>query len=167
MVARSKDILMFTYIYSIGTGKTSTITEAICQLLLTQPHSRILVTAQSNAAADELALRLLKYLPNICYFYHNVYRLYAKHMLREVTDATLLANSNYTDCELPEWKLLSKYRVIVCTLVNSGRINKLSENSADHFTHLFVDECCSATESAALIPIAGSFGKFEKLKKIV
>lgn len=147
---------MIVFSYSIGTGKTATITEAICQLVLTQPNSRILVTATSNAAADELALRLLKYLRNACYFNHNVYRLYASNVLREVTDPQLLANSNYSLSSLPDWIMLSKYRVIISTLMTSGRLMLVApKSSAKHFSHLFIDECGSATETAALIPIAG------------
>lgn len=159
----SKTIIYSSIIpFSEGTGKTATITEAICQLVLTQPHSRILVTATSNAAADELALRLLKYMHNACYFDHNVYRLYAANVLHEVIDPQLLANSNYTLHSLPGWAMLSKYRVIISTLFTSGRlILQPPLSSAKHFTHVFVDECGSATESAALIPIAvcSSWGK--------
>lgn len=133
------------------------MTEAICQLLRTQPQSRILVTATSNAAADELALRLFKYVHTGCYFQHNVYRLYAANVQREVTDTQLLANSNYQLRSLPTWEILSKYRVLICTLTTAGRLNLAPPSKSDtHFTHLFVDECGSATETAALIPIAGN-----------
>lgn len=115
------------------------------------------MTATSNAAADELALRLLKYLHSECYFHHNVYRLYAANVQREVDDPHLLANSNYKLGSLPAWEILSKYRVLICTLTTSGRLNLvLPLQSNTHFTHLFVDECGSATETAALIPIAGN-----------
>lgn len=151
------DLFLTIFYITAGTGKTATITEAICQLLRTMPKSRILVTATSNAAADELAQRLLKYLHNACYFHHNVYRLYAANLQREVTDPQLIANSNYNLSSLPEWQMLSRYRVIVCTLMTSGRLNLASPLSCEkHFTHLFVDECGSATETAALIPIAGN-----------
>lgn len=114
------------------------------------------MTATSNAAADELAQRLLQYLHNACYFNHKVYRLYAANVQREVTDPQLLANSNYNLGGLPEWQMLSRYRVLVCTLMTSGRLNLAApRSSAGHFTHLFVDECGSSTETAALIPIAG------------
>lgn len=135
------------------------------QLLRTQPASRILVTATSNAAADELTLRLLKYLRNGCYFDHNLYRLYAAAVQREVSEPQLLeeVNSNYRLKRLPEWKILNKYRIIVCTLTTAGRfmlqppMDDSRENpSANHFTHLFIDECGSATETASLVPIAGT-----------
>lgn len=143
----------------VGTGKTATVTEAILQLLQTNPHSRILVTATSNAAADELTLRLLKYLRNGCYFDHNLYRVYAATVQREVAEPQLLdgVNSNYKLKKLPEWEILQKYRIIVCTLATAGRFMLEPPMSCEtHFSHLFIDECGSATETAVLVPIAGT-----------
>lgn len=144
----------------LGTGKTATVTEAILQLLHNKPLSRILVTATSNAAADELTLRLLKYFRNACYFDHYLYRLYAASVQREVTDPQLLesANSNYLMEKLPEWNFLEKFRIIVCTLTTSGRLMLEKPLSIEeHFTHIFIDECGSATEAASIIPIAGIY----------
>lgn len=123
------------------------------------------MTATSNAAADELAQRLLKYLKNACYFQHNVYRLYAANVQRVVTDPHLLANSNYKLGKLPDWEILRKYRVLICTLTTAGRLNlALPLKCEKHFTHLFVDECGSATETAALIPIAGKYYIYEEIE---
>ena len=47
-----------------GTGKTSTVVEAIKQVWRTDPHSRVLVAAPSNTAADLLASRLLEDVPS-------------------------------------------------------------------------------------------------------
>ncbi|XP_068144519.1 putative helicase MOV-10 [Drosophila tropicalis] len=44
-----------------GTGKTTTIVEAILQLRLGQPTCKILVTAGSNSACDTIAQRLCEY----------------------------------------------------------------------------------------------------------
>lgn len=154
----------------VGTGKTATVTEAILQLLHTNPASRILVTATSNAAADELTLRLLKYLRNGCYFNHNLYRMYSATVQREVTDPQLLNefNSNYKIKMLPEWKFLQKYRIIVCTLTTAGRLMLEPPQSCEtHFTHLFIDECGSATETASLVPIAGTHVQCRDHKNLI
>lgn len=45
---------------SAGTGKTSTLLEAIEQLLHRDPAARILACAPSNSAADLIAERLLQ-----------------------------------------------------------------------------------------------------------
>ena len=47
-----------------GTGKTSTVVEAVKQVWRTNEASRILVAAPSNTAADLLASRLLVDVPN-------------------------------------------------------------------------------------------------------
>ena len=47
-----------------GTGKTSTVVEAIKQVWATDERSRILVAAPSNTAADLLASRLLVDVPS-------------------------------------------------------------------------------------------------------
>ena len=46
-----------------GTGKTSTVVEAIKQVWATDERSRILVAAPSNTAADLLASKLLLDVP--------------------------------------------------------------------------------------------------------
>ena len=46
-----------------GTGKTSTVVEAIKQVWATDERSRILVAAPSNTAADLLASKLLEDVP--------------------------------------------------------------------------------------------------------
>ena len=58
----------------LGTGKTNTIVEAICQLWKLAPTSNILVCTASNSACDEIAIRLLKYIPKD---QNNLFRIYA------------------------------------------------------------------------------------------
>jgi helicase MOV-10 len=61
-------------------------------------------------------------------------------------------NSRY---DLTNHELLS-YRVIVCTLVTSGRIVS-SGVPRGHFSHIFIDEANRAVEPECLIPITGLF----------
>lgn len=46
------------------------------------------------------------------------------------------------------------YQVIVCTLTTAGRLSQGKINPK-HFSHVFIDEAGSATETQTLIAIAG------------
>lgn len=138
-----------------GTGKTKTLVEAICQISRINPTNRILVCATSNAAANEITVRLLKNLQNNCYFEHNVYRLFAVSAMENVTEPELKRNSNYSLGHFPSLTFLIKFRIVISTLVGAGQL-LAADIKSSHFTHLFIDECGSATEAAALIPIAGN-----------
>lgn len=65
--------------------------------------------------------------------------------------------------EMPTHKLLRTYRIILSTLCNVGRL-PLNGFPQDHFSYIFIDECGSATEPSALIPIAGLISKENHLK---
>lgn len=54
----------------------------------------------------------------------------------------------------PMLESLYEYRVLICTLSAAGNLVRARFN-ADHFGYVFIDECASATETMALIPIAG------------
>ncbi|XP_037960654.1 uncharacterized protein LOC119689819 [Teleopsis dalmanni] len=75
-----------------GTGKTTLIVECILQLYLHRPNTKILVTAASNTACDEIAVRLCKAL-----FHYNdefsIVRLYARSFKKE-TSFLLKEHSN-------------------------------------------------------------------------
>ncbi|KAG4067906.1 hypothetical protein HA402_010592 [Bradysia odoriphaga] len=139
-----------------GTGKTKTIVEAILQIWKTQPNSRILVCASSNSACDEIAQRLLKFIPSqdrdVDTF--NLFRLYATSLNKDSPDQSILDTSNFFDKFYPPLPTLYQYRIVVGTLGVAGRLTQ-ARISTNHFTHLFIDECGSATETASLIPIAG------------
>jgi superfamily I DNA and/or RNA helicase len=46
-----------------GTGKTTTLVEAILQVWRQKPNSKIVVAAPSNTAADLLASKLMRHVP--------------------------------------------------------------------------------------------------------
>lgn len=74
-------------------------------------------------------------------------------MRKSCNNENLLENSNFEERSIPSLAELYKYRIIVSTLTVSGRLLQSNMNS-NHFTHLFIDECESATETFTLIPIA-------------
>jgi helicase MOV-10 len=137
-----------------GTGKTSTIVEAICQLCLVDTKNRILITAQSNAACNEISERLLKYLKK-----EEMYRMFSKSStasVRKTGNDKLMRASNMASRQhlYPTWDELYEYRVVICTLCTAGSL-QLAGIDPKHFTHVFIDECASATEPSSLIAIAG------------
>jgi helicase MOV-10 len=136
-----------------GTGKTATIVETVGQLWKMIPNSHVLVTAQSNAACDEIARRLLKIMPR-----GSIYRFYARSFEnnQERIDEVLIDISNIRtgQHEFPGYNELYSYRVVICTLITAGRL-VLANLNPHHFTHVFIDECASSTEVTSLIPIAG------------
>jgi helicase MOV-10 len=144
-----------------GTGKTSTVVESICQLWKTSPKAKILVTAQSNAACNEIMQRLLAVIPP-----SHLYRMFAPSMENkfDTIDDALLAVSNlkYGYHEWTSWSEFYAYRIVVCTLTTAGRLVQ-ARIERNHFTHVFIDECGSASEPSALIPIAGVLTTHQKM----
>lgn len=137
-----------------GTGKTKTVVEAISQIHKLDKSSRILVCATSNAAADELAMRIIQNLPNDCWKSHRVYRICASSYAPEVPmDTQLRQSSNFVRKNVPELEYLKKFRIIVATLLVAGSL-RYAELKEHYFTHLFIDECGSATEISTLVAIA-------------
>lgn len=146
-----------------GTGKTKTLIEAVGQVLRANSGARILLCTSSNAAADDLMLRLSRIFPdNQCPFDHVVYRV-LKRQLTETTPAhwrssgtgmmdALLGGSNYCQRTAPSAEVLRRYSVVVCTLTMSGLLAGCVETGGE-FTDIFIDECGSATESATLVAL--------------
>ncbi|XP_031333840.1 putative helicase mov-10-B.1 [Photinus pyralis] len=127
-----------------GTGKTITIVEAILQLVKKIPGVVILVCAPANAACDMLASKLIQ-----------SKRLTEKELIRVHTDTRewdtvpedVKGYSNYVDGEYikPRGFELMKYRVIVTTLILSGRY----QNDRLKPNYLFIDEAAQAMEPEA------------------
>lgn len=137
-----------------GTGKTKTLVEAIAQVVKRNDRSEhILVCAASNSACDELADRLLKIIQN-----DQVFRMFSHSQTDKmgIIPRDVLAASNLCKAEhyYPTLAKLYQYKVIICTLTTAGRLSQAHINPL-HFTHVFVDESGSATESQLLIAIAG------------
>uniref|UniRef100_A0A7G3AED1 Putative dna helicase n=1 Tax=Lutzomyia longipalpis TaxID=7200 RepID=A0A7G3AED1_LUTLO len=136
-----------------GTGKTTTLVEAIYQILMRSPNDRILVAATSNYACDVIAIRLLKFLQT-----SQVYRMFAssKEQNLDSIDPKLLEISNLKGGThyYPTIVYLSKFSVILTTLAIAGKFAQARIHSG-HFQYVFIDEAGSSTEPSTLIPIAG------------
>uniref|UniRef100_A0A336N6D0 CSON007516 protein n=1 Tax=Culicoides sonorensis TaxID=179676 RepID=A0A336N6D0_CULSO len=135
-----------------GTGKTSTLVEAIAQIWKQQQKKHILVTASSNYACDEIATRLLKYIPT-----NDMYRYYSRSALNKIDDIQdeLIIISNLTSGyhDHPSIDELYHYRIILTTLTTAGRL-ALNGMKKNFFDYIFIDEAGSSSEASAIIPIS-------------
>nr|CAH7747412.1 unnamed protein product [Callosobruchus chinensis] len=135
-----------------GTGKTLTVVEAILQLWSTQPSSKILVCAPSNAATNVIATRLMDAMPKSDMF-RLVGNIYGKDNKIETLSKIINVDPDGT-FYMPSMQQLLGYRVLMTTLVTAARLVN-GGAPKDHFTHVFIDEASYANESQTLIPIAG------------
>ncbi|KAL9919847.1 uncharacterized protein ACN427_001629 isoform 1-T1 [Glossina fuscipes fuscipes] len=135
-----------------GTGKTTTVVEAILQLLK-KSNTKILVAASSNAACDEVALRLCHAMEPLN-LRRAIVRIYARSYEKGVDfiDDLLLDKSNMYDSHFfPSVEVLHMYRIVVCTL---SIVAKLAMGGfGEGFTHIFIDEVAACTETEALLAI--------------
>lgn len=136
-----------------GTGKTSTLVEAICQIWKLQPKANVLVSASSNFACDEFTRRLLEFIPA-----SDVFRFLSKACEKNVPnidDAVIgisnLASGTYT---VPSWHDIYNSRVVIATVTMCGRLSQ-AKIDPDHFSYIFIDEAGSTKEVSSLLPIAG------------
>lgn len=137
-----------------GTGKTKTIVAAIEKIVRTTSKN-ILVCAQSNDACNEITERLAKVLNKT-----QMFRMFSMSYDVDQISETIKPFCNLFDGELkyPSLKYLYRFRVLICTLSTSGcmvRARNCFDFNPRHFGYVFIDECASAHETMALIPIAG------------
>jgi RNA helicase armi len=150
-----------------GTGKTVTIVETVLQILRLMPHSRILVSAPSNSAADLLAVRLIDsgvLKPG------DLVRLLATSAVPFVSTklAPYCATANIeregTETSVPVMTanglilgyssaVLGRHRITVCTCSSAGLLYSMGF-SKGHFSHIVVDEAGQTSEPSVLIPLA-------------
>lgn len=151
-------ILYFYYnfiFYEIETGKTRILTASIHEIVR-GTSGFVLVLAHSNAACEELTIRLLDLLnPG------EIFRLYAKSYKKEALNARIkpISNLHNNDFQFPCLKFLYQFRVVVVTLLTAGSLVRAREHDksfkSDHFTHVIIDEAGCIHEPASMIPIAG------------
>ncbi|XP_063686487.1 probable helicase with zinc finger domain [Bolinopsis microptera] len=128
-----------------GTGKTSTLVEAVSILLQVNTMSRILVCTHSNSAADIYIERLDKKFGSeflrgkvLRHFYHERKQTTIKPLLLKYT---YIVTTNYGGkFELPPLPQLKELSVIVTTIEQSGDLAYYPGLEPGHFTHIFIDE---------------------------
>ncbi|XP_055301212.1 putative helicase mov-10-B.1 [Sitodiplosis mosellana] len=133
-----------------GTGKTKTLVAAI-EKIVRLTDKNVLVCGQSNAACDEIATRLIPALTE-----DEMFRMYALsydvHKIK--SDIEPYSNRIGKEFHYPPLQFIMKYRVVICTLCTAGTLTR-ANISPKHFSYVIIDECASAHETMALIPIAG------------
>lgn len=145
-----------------GTGKTSCIVECIVQILKARPESRIMVTAQSNSACDEVGVRLLNYIHR-----NDIFRFYSPSLLNPnsgETSEVLRETSNLRNRrnEYPTVEEFRHFKVVIVTLMSCSRLVQLDgDGTGQKFDYIFVDECAAATEPEAFVPITGELFEVE------
>ena len=132
--------------------------ESIQQLLLSNPHAKILACAPSNSAADLIATRLCASNPSSRYAglsNDQLFRFYAPSRFKnQVSDALLSYTCTQVDGHftVPVMARLKSFRVIVSTCVSASFCAAIGMPRG-HFTHIFIDEAGQATEPEAFISI--------------
>uniref|UniRef100_A0A914UWB7 RNA helicase n=1 Tax=Plectus sambesii TaxID=2011161 RepID=A0A914UWB7_9BILA len=137
-----------------GTGKTSTLIEAVNQIFHLNVKARLLLCAPSNSSADLLAQRLLTTIDAKC-----IYRMHALCRPMNSVPSDVLNVSNVfksptgsKSFDFPKKSQFANYRVIVTTLATAGRLVSAAFDK-EFFTHVFIDEAGQATEPETLIAI--------------
>lgn len=135
-----------------GTGKTQTLVAAIWSIVQSSKKN-VLVCANSNAACDEIAGRLIEMLNS-----NQLLRFYAKKFDKVKLKQEMQPYSNWNgkDFHHPLLKHLLEFRVIVCTLCTAACLTRADEKRGPlPFSHVIIDECASTHETMSLVAIAG------------
>lgn len=145
-----------------GTGKTITLVEAILQIRKLKPEKKILVSAPTNSAADEITKRLISYSVSKM----TMFRYVAPSHAYDLIDIDVKPYTNFRDeFYHPENSELLKYSIVVTTLITAFRLVN-GGTPPNHFSYVFIDESGQATETETLIPIAGILTNIENKGEI-
>ncbi|EMD34730.1 hypothetical protein CERSUDRAFT_158351 [Gelatoporia subvermispora B] len=133
-----------------GTGKTSTIVEAILQVLARDATARVLACAPSNSAADEILERLSTNLSNDSMFRFNAVS----------RDRITIPEGLFRYCHtnpqgvfsVPSQDCLKQYKVTVSTCVSAAFAYGIGLRPG-YFTHIFIDEAAQATEAEVMAAV--------------
>lgn len=160
--SKSRSHISNFFFFELGTGKTKTVCASIIEMVQTTDKC-VLVLANSNAACDEIALRLAGLTKK-----DEIYRLYAKsyNIALIHQDIVKICNARSGKIEYPPLDFLYRFRVLICTTLTAGTIARTRGADrvfdASHFSHIFFDEAACTQEPVTLVGIAGIYGaKFE------
>jgi hypothetical protein len=147
ILANSSKPFLYIILGPPGTGKTATLTEAILQLLQTQSDCRIIVAAPSNAAVDNLALKLLDFVkPN------EIVRIYSQTRFDQKIDTRLAKIASCGSDIRTDGK-----RILCLTLGMSAMLKNVKKGDAFKApiaTHIVVDEAGQATEPELVLALS-------------
>lgn len=149
---------IYIKLYSLGTGKTTTMIAAILEVVMFSKAKCVLVCSQSNSACDDITKRLMVHVNK-----SRIIRLYATSYQHNQLDPTIEPISNYRNgkFDYPCLNHLYGYQVVVCTLSAAGSIPRSRgldpDFSSKHFSHIFIDEAGFVNETLSLVPIAGLY----------
>ena len=137
-----------------GTGKTSTLVEAILQLYTIQRHARILVCAPSNSAADHILDKLLSE-KAVELRQNEIFRLNAPSRPYEEMNPDFSPFCFFEDdvFKCPPLQALLRCRIIVSTYMSASLMNAEGIKRG-HFSHIFLDEAGQASEPETMISVA-------------
>lgn len=137
-----------------GTGKTRTIVEAVLQLYKHHKNARILVCAPSNSAADYILERLLVQ-QAVELRENEIFRLNASTRPYEDVKPELMRFCFFDDLlfKCPPVNALVHYRIIISTYMSASLLYA-EDVARGHFSHIFLDEACQASEPESMIPVS-------------
>ncbi|XP_063977617.1 probable RNA helicase armi [Diachasmimorpha longicaudata] len=150
-----------------GTGKTITLCEAILQILVTLPQSRLLIATPSNSSANLIAERLLDsgvLKPG------DLVRLIAHHCLQDdsiperllpycatgnlASESSVGRSRHYGEGPKVNstTSVLGRHRITIGTCIALGQLYHMGFPRG-HFSHILVDEAGQATEPEIMVPL--------------
>ncbi|EMD34729.1 hypothetical protein CERSUDRAFT_97310 [Gelatoporia subvermispora B] len=132
-----------------GTGKTSTIVEAILQVLDRHKDARILACAPSNSAADEILRRLSPRLNKSLMFRFNAVSRQHVTIPKDLLQYCYALQGIFA---IPSTERLHKTRAMVSTCVSAAFAYGIGLEPG-YFTHIFVDEAAQATEPEVMVAV--------------
>ncbi|KAA0202020.1 hypothetical protein HAZT_HAZT009601 [Hyalella azteca] len=135
-----------------GTGKTSTMLEAIKQVYTRNKNDKILVCGPSNASCDILTEGLLKHIPASKVLRVNALSRQCSGIPQNVKNVS----SRQADLiSIPNMDMVRSYNIVITTYSSAYHVLPLirENESKSWFSNLFLDECGYAMEPEAFIPL--------------